>query len=388
MKTNKPFPDKANYVIIGGGISGVSVAWHLAKKGAKDIVVLESEYLSYGATGRCGAGIRQQWSTKANVLLAKKSIEFFENAQDLLDYDDDIEFKQEGYLIVGTDEEEDRAFKENVKLQQSLGVPAEFLTPKEAKEIVPHLNLDGVTSATYCKTDGHLNPFKMTDAFYKAAKRLGVSFFTHTKVNDITVKNGKIESVQTTKGTIEADVVINAAGGFAQDIGEMAGVEIPVKSQNREILVTEPIEKIQGPMVISFSRNIYCQQTPHGAFIMGRGDDRDFSQSMHSTHQFLEAMAKTATRLLPPIGQLRVIRQWAGLYNFSPDSQPIISGSKDVEGFYMACGFSGHGFMLAPMTGQIIREMVLGEPSSVDTESLSLARFEKGAAKTMEQNVV
>ena len=306
----------------------------------------------------------------------------------MLEYDEDIEFKQEGYLIVGTNEQEDEKFKENVALQQSLGVPARHLSPQEAKEIVPHLNTEGVTSCTFCPTDGHLNPFKMTDAFYKAAKRLGVDFFTRAEVTRIDVDKGSIRAVATKRGIIETDVVINAAGGFAQDIGKMAGVDIPVKSQNREILVTEPIEKIQGPMVISFSRNIYCQQTPHGAFIMGRGDDRAYSQSMASTHQFLDAMAHTATTLLPPIGELRVIRQWGGLYNMSPDSQPIISKSESVAGFYMACGFSGHGFMLAPMSGALISEMILGESPTVPLESLSLKRFNDPKTRTMEQNVV
>lgn len=149
---------KANIVIIGAGISGVSIAYNLAKKGVKDIVVFDDNYLSGGATGRCGAGIRQQWGTKNNCILAKKSVEFFETAQKELDYPRDIEFKQEGYLIVATTEEEDIQFAKNVKLQNSLGIPAVLLTPEEAQKIVPHLNLDIVTSATFCPTDGHLNP--------------------------------------------------------------------------------------------------------------------------------------------------------------------------------------------------------------------------------------
>ncbi len=388
MKMNKPFPKKADYVIIGGGISGVSIAWNLAKKGAKNIVVIEQKFLSWGATGRCGAGIRQQWSSEANCILAKKSIEFFEKAQELLEYDGNVEFKQEGYLIVGSNEAEDKQFEDNVKLQNSLGIPSKKLTPQEAKEIVPHLNIEDVYSATFCPTDGHLNPFTTTDAYYKAALREGVDFFTYTKVTDILTKNNEITGVVTDKGTIETNHVINAAGGFAKEIGEMVGVDIPVYSQNREILVTEPIEKIQGPMVISFSKNIYCQQTPHGAFLMGRGDERPPGYSMESTHTFLDEMAKTVTSLLPPIGDLRVIRQWGGLYNMSPDHQPIISDSTLVKGFYMACGFSGHGFMLAPMTGLLLSEMILNEPPSLPVENLKLTRFDGKDIKEYEKSVV
>lgn len=135
--------------------------------------------------------------------------------------------------------------------------------------------------------------------------------FTFTEALSIDKRQNKIQSIETTKGTIKTPIVINAAGGHAQLIGDMAGIDIPVYSQNHEILVTEPIEKTQGPMVISFSKNIYCQQTPHGAFIMGRGDDREAGLSQCSTHTFLDAMAKTVTDLLPPLGELRVIRQWA-----------------------------------------------------------------------------
>lgn len=380
--------NKASVVIIGGGISGMSVAYFLAKKGMKDIVVLEKDYFTAGATGRCGAGIRQQWGTKMNCLLAKKSVEFFENAQEELDYDGNIEFKQEGYLIVATNQEEDEQFEKNVTLQNELGIPTQKLTTAEALNIVPYLNKDIVTSATYCKTDGHLNPFTTTDAFYKAAMKLGVSFYKQTTVEDINVLDGKITGVRTNKGTISCDVVVNAAGGYAKAIGEMAGVDIPVYSQNREILVTEPVEKMQGPMVISFSKNIYCQQTPHGAFIMGRGDQRPPGYETHSTWQFLDAMSQTVTELLPPIGELRVIRQWGGLYNMSPDHQPIISGSKDVEGFYMACGFSGHGFMLAPMTGLLLSEMILGEMPSMPLEDLALERFEGKDIENLEKSVV
>ncbi len=380
--------NKANVVIIGGGISGMAIAYNLAKKGMKDIVVVEKEYYTAGATGRCGAGIRQQWATKMNCLLAKKSVAFFEKAQEELAYDGDIEFKQEGYLIVATTKEEDEQFDKNVKLQNELGIPTQKLDKEAARKIVPYLNMDIVTSATFCPTDGHLNPFTTTDAFYKAAEKLGVTFYKFTTVTDIVVEHDEVKAVVTDKGTIETPVVVNAAGGYAKDIGKMAGVDIPVYSQNREILVTEPIERMQGPMVISFSKNIYCQQTPHGAFIMGRGDNRPPGYAMDSTWEFLDEMAKTVTELLPPIGELRVIRQWGGLYNMSPDHQPIISDAKETKGFYMACGFSGHGFMLAPMTGLLLSEMILGEEPSMPLEDLKLDRFEGKDITNMEKSVV
>lgn len=380
---------KANYVIIGAGISGCSIAYNLAVKGVKDIIVLDKSYLTSGSTGRCGAGIRQQWGTKMNCLLAKASIEFFESAKETLEYEGDIEFKQEGYLLVSSSEEEDEEFRKNVELQQSLGIPSRKITKEEAKEIVPHLNTDVINGAAFCKTDGHLNPFKMTDAYYQAAKRLGVKFYFYEEVKDIVVKDKKIEKVITTNLEIETRSVVNAAGGYAKEIGDMVGVNIPVYPENHEILVTEPVEKIQGPMVMSFSKNIYCQQVPHGSFIMGRSDpDVEHNHNTESSWQFLDKMANTVCELLPLIGNIRVVRQWGGSYTVSPDQQPIISDTKDLEGFYLACGFSGHGFMLGPMTGLLLSEIILNKETTIDIRELHLDRFKTKKNFILEKSVV
>ncbi len=380
---------KANIVIIGAGISGVSIAYNLAKKGVKDIVVFDDNYLSGGSTGRCGAGIRQQWGTKNNCILAKKSVEFFETAQEELGYPRDIEFKQEGYLIVAMTKEEDIQFEKNVLLQNSLGIPAVKLTPLEAQKIVPHLNIENVVSATFCNTDGHLNPFTVTDAYYLAAKRLGVKFYYQEKVLDIIVNNNKIEKVITTSHEVLTSKVVNAAGGYSKEIGKMVGIDIPVYSEKHEILVTEPIEKIQGPMVMSFSLNIYCQQVPHGSFVMGRSDPfMPKGYNIDSSWYFLDEMAKTVVNILPPIGELRVIRQWGGLYNLSPDRLPIISDVNELPGFYLACGFSGHGFMFAPMTGLLLSEIILGEKTTLDTTDLNINRFKNANFNDYEKSVV
>lgn len=380
---------KADIVIIGAGISGASIAYHLADKGATNIHVIDKSYLTSGATGRCGAGVRQQWATKMNCLLAKASIDFFEKAAEILEYPGDLEFKQEGYLIVATTAAEEAQFAKNVQLQNSLGIPSRQLSKQEALAIVPHLNPDAFLSATFCQTDGHLSPFKMTEAYMLAAKKRGVRFSFFEEVVAIETDKGRIKAVVTDKHRYETSIVINAAGGYAAEIGQMAGIDIPVYSENHEILATEPVEKMQGPMVISFSKNIYCQQVPHGSFLMGRSDPTvEKGHDIKSTWTFLRAMAKTATELLPVLGNLRVVRQWGGSYNMSPDRQPIISGTEDLKGFYMACGFSGHGFMLAPVTGQLISELVLGEKPSYETEPLSLTRFKNQEDVHIEQSVV
>ncbi len=379
---------KNKIIIVGSGVTGASIAYNLAVKGVKDILVLDKSYLTAGATGRCGAGVRQQWATKANCIMAKHSIEFFEHAKETLHYEGDIEFKQEGYLILATTLEEDKQFAKNVALQNALGIPSKKLTPEEALKIVPHLNPKSFISATYCQTDGHLNPFKMTDAYYQAAKKLGATFHFFETVKGIQHHQG-IYTVTTDKNTYQADIVIDAAGGYSREIGLMVGLDIPVYSEKHEILVTEPIAKMQGPMVMSFTKNLYCQQVPHGSFLMGRTTpNQPQGHDIEASHEFLDAMAKTIDDILPKIGELRVIRQWAGSYNMSPDKQPIICESPDLKGFYMACGFSGHGFMFAPMTGVLISEMIMNEPLSLETEMLHINRFNHQTTHEVEKSVV
>jgi sarcosine oxidase subunit beta len=224
--------------------------------------------------------------------MSKFSTEFFETANEELEYEGDIEFHQGGYLIVAATEKVDAQFKKNVALQNSLGIPSVYLTPKEAKEIIPYMDETKIISATFCQRDGHLNPFHTTQAFANAAQRLGVEFMKYTEVTGIKVENGKVAGVQTDKGFISAPIVVDAAGGYSKVIGDMAGVDIPVYAERHQILVTEPVNQLQGPMFMGFALNIYCQQSPHGSFIMGRGDanePRDFRVT--SSWHFLEEMA-------------------------------------------------------------------------------------------------
>jgi len=380
---------KANIVIIGAGISGLSTAYNLAKNGMKDIVVIDKAYITSGSTGRCGAGVRQQWGTKLNCILAKKSIDFFTTAKEELGYEKDIEFKQEGYLILSTTKGEDVLFEKNVILQNSIGIPSVMLTVNEALKIVPHLNPDSFTSATFCKTDGHVNPFLMSEAYYLAARKLGVEFFFYENVERIIIEDNQIKKVITDKREILTSKILNAAGGFAREVGLMAGVDIPVFSENHEILVTEPTRKIQGPMVMSFSKNIYCQQVPHGSFLMGRGNpDAKHNHDISSTWQFLDEMAKTVCHILPEVGKLRVIRTWGGSYNISPDHQPIISDTSVLPGFYIACGYSGHGFMFAPITGELLSQMILGLPLEDYAKDLHIDRFKDNKITDFEKSVV
>ena len=369
---------KADIVIIGGGIQGCSIAYNLAKKGAKDIVILEKNTCANGSSGRCGAGIRQQFGTKMNCILARESMKTFETLTEELDYD--IELNQAGYLMLAYTEKEMSQFKKNVELEQSLGIDAKVVTPQEAGEIVPYLNQEGILGGTFCPTDGNVNPLFTTFAYAEAAQRLGVRYYPFTEATEIEIEKGRILSVTTDKGKIITATVVNAAGGYSGPVGKMAGVDIPVYSQRHQILITEHVDSLWKPMLMSFSENFYFQQLPDGGILGGYGDPKNevIGGNIDSTWQFARTMAKKMVKLVPVLKDVRMVRQWAGLYNMSPDAQPILGEHPKLKGFYLSIGFSGHGFMLAPVTGRLIAELILDGETYIPIDRLDLGRFERG----------
>ena len=378
---------KTKVVIIGAGMVGASIAFHLTRLGEKDVFILEKSYVSSGSTGRCAGGIRQQWSTRNNVRLAMRSVEWFKRVRE--DTGMDVEYKQGGYLILSFDEKEAEEFAENVKMQKEEGLEVEVLTPKQVKRRFPYVNVEGVKLATFCPTDGHANPHLANFAYIRRSVENGARLFTKTEVKEIDVSNGTVKGVWTNAGYIECEVVINAAGPWSKDIGEMVGIDLPTESYRHQILVTEPLENMMDPMIISFSGNFYIRQTRHGSFLMGQGDkDERPGINRKVTAKFLLEMVNKMSRRFPFLRNLRVIRQWSGEYNMSPDAQPIVGLSENVLGYFYAVGFSGHGFMVAPAVGEAIAEwIVFGKPKSVDVSQLSLERF-KGKEFLKERSVV
>lgn len=368
----------AEIVIIGSGISGLSTAYNLASRGTKEIVLLEKNYLMSGSTGRCGAGVRMQWGTEMNCALAKATCDIFENINEMLDFADDVEFQQGGYLLMAITEKEVEQFKLNIELQHKLGIPSEMLTPEEALKIVPELNIENILACTFCHKDGHANPFKTMQAYAEAVKRLGVELYTFTEATGIDVEEGKIKGVNTNNGYISTHNVVVAAGAWSRDVGKLAGVEIPVRPERHQILVTEPVNPILEPMIMSFAGNIYLQQEPGGEFIMGFGPAEHETYSITSTWDFIQTMCRKAVSYLPYLRNIRVVRQWAGLYEMSPDAQPILGKVEEVEGLYLATGFSGHGFMFGPITGQLMAEYILGLPTTIPIDKLDVGRFKRG----------
>ena len=366
-------------VIIGGGIIGCSVAFELAKRGRNDILVIEREYLTSGATGRCGAGIRQQWGSPLNAQLAYESTNIFENIEDYTGYSGDCGLNQAGYLLVAYTEKEWQQFQKNLEVQHSIGIKSYAVDLAGIKEIVPHINTDGMFGACFCAKDGHADPFHCTYAYAKGAQKMGVDIETYTKVTGFVTENKKIKSVMTSKGEVQAKVVLNCTGGHAAIMADMVGDKLPISPNRHQILITEPVTHIMGPMVMSFERGFYVQQTPHGSVIMGIGDKREKeSLNIRSSWQFLEKAAHLISETLPAFRNLRVVRQWAGMYDMSPDRYPIINEAKDAEGFITVAGLSGHGFMIAPRLSILLANHLTNQDDNMDINLFSAERYKTG----------
>ncbi len=366
---------KAEVVIIGGGITGCGVAYNLAKKGLTDVVLVEKNYLASGATGRCGGGIRQQFTTEWNIKLAMESVKKFEKMNEELGID--IEYEQGGYLIIAVEENEVKEFKKNVKLQNKLGLDSKFISPSEAKEIVPYLNEEDILGATFCQSDGHAYPFRVVGGYAKRAEEMGVEINRFTEVKSIKKENGEIKSVMTNRGEIKTNIVVNAAGGYSREIGKMVGVKMPNKPFRHEILATERYKHILDPMIISFKYGIYFSQQRHGEIVGGIGDpDEPSSYNIKSSLKFVERFTSVLGKILPAFKNLNIVRQWAGFYDVTPDAQPILGYTEGVDTLIQANGYSGHGFMVAPKVTELIAELIVDGKTSLPIDELNLKRFE------------
>ena len=378
--------DRASVVIIGAGVTGTGIAYNLAKLGMTDVVLVEQKRYSYGSTGRCGGGIRQQWTTEENIKLAKASVERFEGMNEELGVD--IGLIQGGYLIPAFTEDEVKTYKNNMTLQNSLGVPTEYLSNGEIKELVPMLNTDKMMGATFCPTDGHANPFAVTEGYANKAKQMGIDIELFTTVTGIDVAAGAVKRVRTDKGDIETEFVVNAAGPYSPLIGNMAGLEMPNKPYRHEILATERFKHFLDTMIISFHHGLYFSQTTRGEIVGGIGNPNEKpGYNLGSSLDFAQRMATALIDFMPQFKNVNVVRQWAGFYDVTPDAKPILGEVDDLQGFIQANGYSGHGFMLAPIVTELMAELIVNGKTSMPIESMNMRRF-KNKEMVQEANVV
>jgi len=377
----------AEVVIIGGGCMGASVAFHLTRRGLTDIVLVEREQmLATGSTGRNAGGVRHQFSNAENIQLSIESIRAIERFADEVGHP--VDFHQDGYLFLLSSPPSVEVFRKNVALQRSLGVDVDWLDPDAATRLAPGLDSHGVLAATFCARDGIADPNGVTMGFARAAQAAGAAVERDTEVIGIRVEGGRVRGVETTRGRIDAPVVINAAGPHAKSVGRMAGVDVPVDPYRRHIFIAafdrEPATRNALPethiMVIDFESTFYFHR--EGAGILFGMGDKDETPTFDMTVQwdFLPQVIDVAVGRLPALANASVSHAWAGLYEMTPDHNPIIGEAADVRGFFTIAGFSGHGFQHSPAAGRILADVISGRDPQFDVRPFAPERFASGRA--------
>jgi sarcosine oxidase, subunit beta len=386
----------ADVVIVGGGCMGASVAYHLARRGVTDVVLLEREkMLATGSTGRNAGGMRHQFSNEANIKLSIESIGLLERFADEVGHPVDIH--QDGYLFLLSAAASVETFKRNVALQRDLGVDVQWLDAQGAAALATGLNTDGVLAATFCQRDGIADPNGVTMGFARAAQALGVRIERDVEVTGISVISGRASAVATTRGSIDTRIVVNAAGPYARQVGRLAGVAVPVDPIRRHIFIAAPSRPEARAdfavpsshiMVIDFETTFYFHREGAG-LLFGMGD-RQEAPTFDTTVQwdFLPQVIDVAVTRLPALADASISHAWAGLYEMSPDGNPIIGAVDEVEGLYLINGFSGHGFQHSPAAGRILADLIAGRDPHFDLAPFAAGRFVRIGAASGERYVV
>lgn len=381
-------PKTADIVIIGGGVMGASAAYHLAKHGIQNVVLLEKEeFFGTGATGRCAGGVRYQFSTEINVRLSLESLPMIECFKE--EIGQDVNYRQCGYLLVATNEKDASAFRHNVQLQNRLGVQTQLLSGEEVRARLPLMKFEDAIAGTWNPKDGLADPNSIVAGYVSAAQKLGAKALTQAEVTGIRLSGDAVEAVETTQGAIQTRTVLNTAGPWAGQIGQMAGVEIPILPIRRQMFTTDALKEIPEdfPFVIDFARSLYFHREGEGLLIgmSNQNEKPGFDQNVDEDFEMENFEA--AMERMPLLERASRASHWAGLYEVTPDAHPIFGGSP-VKGFSICAGFSGHGFMHGPVAGKLMTEYILdGKFSTVDVSMLDLARFAEERLIT-EYNVV
>ena len=371
-------PNTADIVIIGGGVMGASAAYHLAMRGSKNVVLLEKEeFFGTGATGRCAGGVRYQFSTEINVRLSLESLPMIERFKEELAQD--VDYRQCGYLLIATTEQDAATFQRNVELQNSLGVQTQLLSGEDVRARLPLMEFDDAIAGTFHQKDGIVDPNSVVAGYIRAAQKLGAKAITRAEVTGIQLRGERIKAVETTQGVIETRTVLNAAGPWAGLIGQMAGVQIPIVPVRRQMFTTNTLKEIPEdfPFVIDFAQSLYFHREGDGLLIgmSNQNEKPGFDQTVDE--EFEMKNFEAAVERMPLLERASRASHWAGLYEVTPDAHPIFGGSP-VEGFTICTGFSGHGFMHGPVAGKLMAEYILdGAFSTLDVSMLDLARFEE-----------
>ena len=371
MTANKTF----DVIVVGAGSVGAPAALSLAEAGLKVLVVDQYPSVGQGSNKRAIGGLRATHSDPAKIRIGLRSLEMFATWEER--FGDRIEWRKGGYSFVAYRAEEERTLKELLVVQKKYGLNIDWLDAKAFLEVIPDLNPEGLIGGTFSPDDGHASPLLAVHAFYSRAKMLGAEFHFNERVTGIVTAGARVRGVRTDKGDYGAPVVVNAAGPWAAEVAELAGIDVPVRPDSHEGAVTEAVARFLEPMVVDLrpvdgSANYYFYQHDTGQVIFCITPSPSiWGMDIRETSSFLPLVASRMVGLIPRLKNLRVRRTWRGLYPMTPDGFPIVGWTRDLEGYMLAVGMCGQGFMLGPGLGELMTRLVLDAATEEDRETLS-----------------
>jgi sarcosine oxidase subunit beta len=375
----------ADVVIIGGGIVGSSIAWHLTEAGCKSVLVIERESAQgKGSTGKSMGGVRAQFSTPVNIQMSLYSIPFYAAFDDRLGHP--AGYRPQGYLFAATKQSHLDYLRANFERQTALGLKtARLLSASEIKTMLPLVRSDDILGGSFCSTDGFVDPYSAMNGFMASAVEQGATLWKKTEVTGM-IKDAKgISGVETNRGLVATRTVVNAAGAWASQIAKFAGVDLPVEPLRRMLVPSEPFEDFpqSAPMVIDMSNGFHFRPEGRGFLMAWNDPEETTGYKTDFEPAFVEKVLVLAADRVPVFENLPVNpkKAWAGLYEMSPDHHAILGPVRAVPGLFLANGFSGHGVMHAPATGKILSDLILKGKTEIvaDAEVLNYERFAKGS---------
>jgi sarcosine oxidase subunit beta len=373
----------ADVVIIGGGIVGSSIAYHLTANGCRDVLVIERESAQgKGSTGKSMGGVRSQFSTAVSIQMSLYSIPFYARFEERLGYPCD--YRPQGYLFCATTDQHMAYLRTNYALQVKMGLKdVRRMEGEEIRRLFPQLRTDDIIGGSFCSSDGFVDPYSAMNGFMSSAAENGAALWKNTTVTAITRDANGITSVDTTGGSVAARKVVNCAGAWAAEVAVLAGVELPVEPLRRMLVPSEPFDGFPhtAPMIVDMSTGFHFRPEARGFLLAWNDPEETPGFKTDFDASFVEKILTRAADRVPCFANLAVNpkRAWAGLYEMTPDHHPILGEAPGVPGFFLANGFSGHGVMHAPATGKILSDLILtGKTDLIDASLLSLSRFAEG----------
>jgi sarcosine oxidase, subunit beta len=384
----RALPASGEVVVIGGGVIGTSIAFHLAEAGVRDVVLLERDELGQGSTCKAAGGVRAQFSDRINIELGARSLEAFVRFGQRPGQE--IDLRQVGYLFLLSTSHDVESFDRDVKLQNELGVTSRMIDVAEAKDLSPLISTDGLLAASYSPDDGHCTPESVVLGYATAARRLGATLLTGVTVTGIDVTGGEARTVHTDRGTIIAGAVVCATGAWSRALGEMVDTHLPVTPVRRQVIFTEPVPDLPAvvPFTIDFATSYYFHREGRGLLLGMSDPDQEPGFYLSYSEQWLPRLGAAIEARTPQLLDVGLRGGWAGLYEVTPDHNALIGRSTSTTNFLYATGFSGHGFLQAPAVGEVLRDLHLGRTPFVDTGPLSADRFADSAGMRPESHIV